>query len=250
MRTLQETKNKIVDLGVEKTQKTTKQKFILGFIAGAMIAFAYWAFIKTMNIKNDLILAASLFPIGLIIILLAGGELATGNMMVVGTAYMNEKVSLKDYLSNVFQITVFNLLGVFFVFLVTFVLDEWFDGSSLTNLGQSLVSITLSKTSASSMQVFVSAMMCNWFVGLSVWLCNAFDEGAAKFIAIWFPIMIFVVLGFQHSIANSFLLLSTYFSSSALLISDVFNNFVFSFLGNLIGGLFFVSALYTWASND
>lgn len=250
MRTLQETKKRIVSLGVEKTQKTTKQKFILGFIAGAMIAFAYWAFVKTMNIKNNLILAASLFPIGLMVILLAGGELATGNMMVVGTAYVNDEVSLQDYLSNVFQITVYNLIGVIFVFLVTSVLDEWFDGSSLTNLGESLVAITLSKTSSSATQVFVSGMMCNWFVGLAVWLCNAFKEGSAKFIAIWFPIMIFVVLGFQHSIANSFLLISTYFSSTVLSLADALNNFIFSFLGNLIGGLFFVAALYTWASDD
>lgn len=250
MLSLKETKHKIVQQGIDKIHKTSKQKFILGFIAGAMIAFAYWAFLKVMYLKQDLILASSLFPIGLIIILLVGGELATGNMMVVGTAYINKEVSGSDYIKNVLQISVFNILGVLFVVMVTMVLDVFMDGVSISELGYTLHEITLSKTSSSPFQVFVSGMMCNWFVGLAVWLCNSVKEGVSKILAIWFPIMIFVVLGFQHSIANTFLLISTYVSSGDLSLLEMIINFVFSFIGNLLGGFFFVATLYTWVSRD
>ena len=170
--------------------------------------------------------------------------------MVVGTAYINKEVSGSDYIKNVLQISVFNILGVLFVVMVTMVLDVFMDGVSISELGYTLHEITLSKTSSSPFQVFVSGMMCNWFVGLAVWLCNSVKEGVSKILAIWFPIMIFVVLGFQHSIANTFLLISTYVSSGDLSLLEMIINFVFSFIGNLLGGFFFVATLYTWVSRD
>ena len=110
-----------IENGQKKIEKTWIAKWILGFIGGAMISLGYLAYIRvSASIPADLasvqaLVGASVFPIGLIVILLAGGELITGNMMAVSTAWMAKKVSFKELLLNWLTITLANLLGAFFV---------------------------------------------------------------------------------------------------------------------------------------
>ena len=92
-------------------------------------------------------------------------------------------------------------------------------------------------------------MFCNWFVGLSVWLNIAAKDGTAKVIGICFPVMIFVYLGFQHSVANTFLLTANQLVNNSNVL-DILNNLLFSYLGNIFGALIFVSGLYSIATND
>ena len=99
MHSLDETLMITAELGEKKVKKTLLAKWILGFIGGAMIAIGYMAFvILSSNIPGGMgqLLGASVFPIGLIVILFAGGELITGNMMVVATSFFSGKVTLKE----------------------------------------------------------------------------------------------------------------------------------------------------------
>src|SRR5699024_9084626 len=93
------------------------------------------------------------------------------------------------------------------------------------------------------LQAIFSGIGCNWFVGLGLWLCYGAQDGAGKILGIWFPVMIFVAIGFQHSVANCFVIPGAIFEGHATWM-DFLKNFVFVYLGNIIGGSIFVSGFY------
>lgn len=237
---------KSINTGVGKLKKSLIAKMILGFIGGAMISIGFLAYVRvSASIPKDLasvkaFVGATVFPIGLIIILLAGGELATGNMMAVGSAIFAKKLSINDYLKNLAIITLFNFLGAIFV--------AYFFGHvvGLTHVApfqQSVITIAASKTSASFLSAFISGIGCNWLVGLAVWLSYGAKDAAGKIMGIWFPIMIFVAIGFQHSISNCFIIPAAIFEGGSTW-NLFLQSFVPVYLGNILGGLIFVAGFY------
>lgn len=246
MYSLKDTINKVIELGVTKVNKPLAAKIALGFSAGAMISFGYLAYLKAVNdfgVGAGTLIGAALFPIGLIIVLLAGGELITGNIMVVGTSYLNKKTTLKETLLNWLIITLANIVGAVFVALVSVYLG------SFNGMEETLLNASNSKIGATAMQAIVSGMMANWFVGLAVWLNVALKDGIGKIVGIWFPVMIFVYIGFQHSVANTFLLASAKIING-ISYSAIVSNLSFSYLGNILGSLIFISGIYTIATKD
>lgn len=249
MFTPEEILQKSITAGVNKLHKTMLAKMILGFIGGAMISIGFLAYIRvTASIPNDLasvksLVGGAVFPIGLIIILLAGGELATGNMMAVGTAMFSKKAKLLDYLQNLAIITLFNFIGAVFV--------AYFFGHvvGLTHaepFKQAVISIAAGKTGASFLSAFVSGIGCNWLVGIAVWLALGAKDAAGKILGIWFPIMIFVAVGFQHSIANCFIIPAAIFEGGSNWMLFI-QNFIPVYLGNIVGGAVFVAAFYYYS---
>lgn len=235
-----------IDNGIKKIQKPLTAKLILGFIGGAMISLGYLAYIRVAaSIPADLasvqaLVGASVFPIGLIVILLAGGELITGNMMAVGIAFFDKKVSFKELFINWVTITLANIVGALFVaYFFGYVVGLTHSGVYL----EMLVSLAHHKIEASWVQAVISGIGCNWFVGLALWLCYGAKDGAGKILGIWFPVMIFVAIGFQHSVANCFVIPGSIFEGHATWM-DFLKNFVFVYLGNIIGGSIFVSGFY------
>ena len=235
-----------IDNGIKKIQKPLLAKLILGFIGGAMISLGYLAYIRvSASIPASLasvqaFVGASVFPIGLIVILMAGGELITGNMMAVSIAFMDKKISFKDLLINFLTITLANLVGALFV--------AYFFGHlvGLTHSGvylDQLLSLAHHKTEATWLQAIFSGIGCNWFVGLGLWLCFGAKDGAGKIMGIWFPVMVFVAIGFQHSVANCFVIPAAIFEGQGTWM-EFLRNFVFVYLGNIIGGAIFVSGFY------
>ena len=246
MFTPEEILEKSINAGVGKLKKSLIAKMILGFIGGAMISIGFLAYVRvSASIPKDLasvkaFAGATVFPIGLIIILLAGGELATGNMMAVGSAIFAKKASIMDYLKNLAIITLFNFLGAVFV--------ACFFGHvvGLTHAApfqQTVIAAAASKTSASFLAAFISGIGCNWLVGLAVWLSFGAKDAAGKIMGIWFPIMIFVAIGFQHSIANCFIIPAAIFEGGSTW-SLFIQNLIPVYLGNIIGGTLFVAGFY------
>ncbi|TGD23454.1 formate/nitrite transporter family protein [Companilactobacillus suantsaicola] len=246
MFTPEEILEKSINAGVGKLKKSLIAKMILGFIGGAMISIGFLAYVRvSASIPKDLasvkaFAGATVFPIGLIIILLAGGELATGNMMAVGSAIFAKKASIMDYLKNLAIITLFNFLGAVFV--------AYFFGHvvGLTHAApfqQTVIAAAASKTSASFLAAFISGIGCNWLVGLAVWLSFGAKDAAGKIMGIWFPIMIFVAIGFQHSIANCFIIPAAIFEGGSTW-SLFIQNLIPVYLGNIIGGTIFVAGFY------
>lgn len=237
---------KTIHTGEHKIEKTFLQKAILGFIGGAMISLGYLLYVRIAAAGMDTlghfasVVGATAFPIGLIVILLAGGELITGNMMAVSAAFFARKISLSDLAKNWLVITIFNVIGSICV--------AYFFGHlvGLTSSGHYLeetLAVAQAKIAATPLQAFISGIGCNWFVGLSLWLCYGAKDAAGKILGTWFPVMTFVAIGFQHSVANAFVIPAAIFEGGATWL-DFLQNFVFVYAGNVIGGAVFVSLFY------
>ncbi|GJM82820.1 hypothetical protein HMSSN139_53160 [Paenibacillus sp. HMSSN-139] len=179
-------------------------------------------------------------PIGLILVLLAGGELLTGNMMAVPLARMAGRISTGDMFKNLVLITLSNFVGALFV--------AYFFGHvvGLTSSGpylDKLVDMAGHKLDDNFLQAFVSGIGCNWLVALAVWLSYGADNMSGKILGIWFPTMAFVAIGFQHVVANMFLIPAAIFEGYYSW-GEYLKNFVPVWLGNLTGGAIFVAAAY------
>lgn len=235
-----------VEAGVKKVKKSLAAKIILGFIGGAMISLGYLAYVRiAATVEGGLgsFLGSCVFPVGLIVILLAGGELVTGNMMAVSASLINKKIKISQWFYNLLIITLANAVGAIFV--------AYFFGHlvGLTSAGAYLDEIKHladGKVNATAVQCFVSGIGCNWFVGLSLWLCYGMKDGIGKVMAIWFPVMTFVVIGFQHSVANMFVIPAAIFEGYGTWLQFI-GNVIPVFLGNLVGGGIFVALFYTIA---
>ncbi|GIO42121.1 MULTISPECIES: formate/nitrite transporter family protein [Paenibacillus] len=235
-----------VEMGVKKAHNPLLTVLILGFLGGAFIAMGFLLDIRVIagapaewgGISS--FIGAAVFPIGLILVLLAGGELLTGNMMAVPLARIAGRISTGEMIKNLLLITITNFLGALFV--------AYFFGHvvGLTGSGvylEKLVDMAGHKLDDSFVQAFVSGIGCNWLVALAVWLSYGADNMSGKILGIWFPTMAFVAIGFQHVVANMFLIPAAifegYYSWGEYLI-----NFVPVWLGNLTGGALFVAGAY------
>ncbi|MBT2679414.1 formate/nitrite transporter family protein [Bacillus sp. ISL-35] len=241
---------KIAQLTVEHGQKKANLPFssvlVLGFLGGAFISLGYLLDIRVIATLPEewgslsSLIGAAVFPVGLILIIIAGGELLTGNMMAVSMAYLSRRISLGLLLKNWFWITLFNFIGALFV--------AYFFGqvAELTSSGPYLdktVAIAGGKLEHGFLSSLVSAIGCNWLVGLAVWLAYGAEDVGGKILAIWFPIMAFVAIGFQHVVANMFVIPAAIFSGYYSW-NDFIGNFIPVFIGNAIGGAVFVSVFY------
>lgn len=242
--------DKIVEMaigaGVQKSRLPLQSILMLGFLAGAFISLGYLLSIRiTANLPAEWgsladLIGASIFPVGLILVVLAGGELITGNMMTVPLAFYARKISLNDVLHNWFWVTIANFIGALFV--------AYFFGHlvGLTETGPYLdktVAIAEAKVHYSFEKTLISAIGCNWLVALAIWLSFGSDDFTGKIIGIWFPVMAFVAIGFQHVVANMFVIPAAIFAGH-LNWFDYIQNFIPAFIGNAIGGSVFVGLAY------
>lgn len=233
--------------GEVKANASLTYMLSLGFLAGAFICLGYLAYIRVAGAMPEQLhglgslLGAMVFPVGLICILVGGGELVTGNMMGTGFALFAKKISFKLFAKNMVVVTLANLAGGLFV--------AYFFGHvvGLTE-GEVLhktISVAKSKVDASFVQAFVSAIGCNWLVGMGLWLCYAAKDVTGKILGTWFPVMTFVAIGFQHVVANMFIIPAAMFSGeSTITLTDFIVNIATVFAGNLVGGMGMVSGMY------
>nr|WP_097149860.1 formate/nitrite transporter family protein [Ureibacillus acetophenoni] len=234
-----------IQKGTEKVKMSIPTMFFLGFLGGAFIAIGYLACIRmTGTIPAEwgsfaTFLGASVFPLGLILIVIGGGELVTGNMMMVSIAYLARKIKLIQLVQSWFWITIFNLLGAIFVayFFGHFI------GLTEGDFLEKTIHTANGKVEASFWEAFVSGIGCNWLVAMAVWLSFGAKSISGKILAIWFPIMGFVLIGFQHVVANMFIIPAAIFAGE-LSWSEFLLNIIPVFLGNAVGAVVFVSMFY------
>ncbi len=238
-----------VEAGVKKAGLPIPQAVTLGFMAGAFIALGFLLNIRvSASIPKEwaslgTFLGASVFPLGLILTLIAGGELLTGNMMAVPLARLANRVSSRQLVLNWFWITVSNFVGAVFVaYIFGHVVGLTETGPYLTKT----LAIAEAKLDESFVQAFFSGIGCNWLVALAVWLAYGAEDVGGKVIGIWFPTMAFVAIGFQHVVANMFVIPAAIFAGHFSWL-DYLRNFVPVFLGNAVGGSLFVASTYWFA---
>jgi formate/nitrite transporter len=166
----------------------------------------------------------------------------TGNMALVPLAAYRQKVSLKQLVENFGWVFLGNLLGALFV--AYFLADQ--TGVITAELPKArLEEIATAKgVTETEWQIFLRALGCNWLVCLAVWMALAADDVAGKILAIFFPIMAFVAMGFDHVVANMFFLPAAIFAGLDITWWDAVHNWIFAFLGNLVGAAVFVAGAY------
>jgi len=243
----EETAKIAVETGEKKANLPWLDLIVLGFLAGAFVAFGFLLDIRVSGNLSDEIwgsvgafIGAAVFPIGLVFVLIAGGELLTGNMMALPIARFAGKITTGQIAKNWAVLTVMNFIGSIFV--------AYFFGHilGLTETGpylETTVSVAQAKLEDTFFQAFISGIGANWLVCLAVWLSFAAKDVTGKILGIWFPIMGFVAIGFQHVVANMFVIPAAIFAGYFSW-TEYITNFIAVFLGNAVGGAIFVAGLY------
>jgi formate/nitrite transporter len=183
------------------------------------------------------------FALGLILVVVAGAELLTGNMALVPLAVMRRQASAGALALNLTVVLIGNLLGSLFVayFLAvkSGVLTAELPLARLTTIA------TGKAVTETDSQIFLRAIGCNWLVCLSVWMALGAEDIAGKVLAIFFPILAFVAIGFDHVVANMFFLPAAIFAHvDGITWGETLKNWVFAFLGNFVGAGVFVAGFY------
>jgi formate transporter len=246
------------EIGVKKATMSIKKLILLGFLAGVFIAFGG---LLAIMVSGDLpleiwgsikkLIFAAVFPVGLILVVIAGAELATGNMMIQPLAFLNGNIKLSGVYRNWFYVYIGNVIGSLFVAYLLAYMSGLISSEPFMSY---VVNIANAKCNLSWMEAFLRGLGCNWLVGLACWMAFSTDTFGGKVMALWWPVMTFVAVGFEHSIANAFFVpLGLFAGSSATYVgpqltatwlSFLLNNLIPVTLGNIAGATIFVSLFY------
>ena len=225
---------------------------LLSFLAGAYIAFGG----LLAEVANAGMVAAGLpiglskfvfgavFPVGLIIVVIAGSELFTGNVMFMTIGVLDGSASVGGLCKNWVTSWIFNFVGAVFVAFVLAYMSGVINADPAISAGA--MKVASGKVALGWDQAFYRAIGCNWLVCLAVWLANASDDVIGKIFGIWFPIMAFVTIGFEHSVANMFFIpLGIFLGAEGVNWTNmIVNNLIPVTLGNIVGGAIFVGCIY------
>ncbi|GHV88855.1 formate/nitrite transporter [Spirochaetia bacterium] len=197
------------DAGVVKAERAVLGQFVLAFMAGVFIAFAsegsnmaaFNLFANPDTYGLGKVLAGAVFGTGLMLVVVAGGELFTGNTLII-VGVLDRKVRLRKMLFNWLIVYTGNFVGS--VFIAYMMNKSMLFNSGANVLGGQTIKIAAYKTSLSFESAFFLGVMCNWLVCLAVWVSYAAKDVAGKLLACFFIIGLFITSGFEHSVANMY----------------------------------------------
>ena len=233
-----------------KTTQTWWKTLVLGIMAGMFISLGGMIAISASCHKTGVesaIIKGLVFPMGLILVVLCGSELFTGNCLLFAP-FLSKDITAKGMLKNLLFTYLGNIIGSVAVALLVV-----YSGS----LNQAAVDMTVSIANAKSAmnfgEVVIRGILCNILVCIAVWASMAGKTPASKILGLYLPIFAFVVLGYEHCVANMYYFSAGIFASakygieSTMTVTGVLvNNMLPATIGNMIGGMGFVALPY-WA---
>lgn len=232
--------------GVAKTKLPFLSLAALGGLAGAFISFGVLFYLSVLVGTDPTygpvrLAAGAAFSLGLILVIVGGAELFTGNALLV-MAWVNRLVTARALARNWLIVYVANFAGA-----LTILALVWMAGLEKGELAALAVDIAIHKASLPAHELLARAILCNALVCLAIWLSYAARDAGSKMLLIIPPITAFVALGFEHSIANMFLLPFGMLAGAPLGARDIAINLFWVTGGNLIGGCGGVALSY-WAA--
>ncbi len=255
--------------GIVKGNLDFFSTFTLSVLAGAFISFGailytYVIHDSSLSVGLTKLIGGLVFCLGLILVIVAGAELFTGNNLIV-MAYVSKKITLRMVLRNWAIVFVGNLVGSLAIVLLVWLSGQW--AAEGHAVGLKALMIANGKVNLTFAQALSRGILCNILVCLAVWLCFSGRSVTDKVLAIIFPITAFVALGFEHSVANMYFvpaglvlkqdaqvlsaatrMLGQVPDLSRLTISGFLaRNLLPVTLGNIIGGGFLVGIVYWFA---
>jgi len=255
----------LVDIGKKKVSMPVLSAIFLGMFAGVYIGFgAQMATVVATGTSKFLgfgvtkMLVGAVFSVGLMLVIIAGAELFTGNNLIV-KAFLKGEVTWSQLLKSWVIIYFANFLGSLLLVFLIYQSGLW--ASAGHQVGATALKIANAKVNLTFTQAFVRAILCNWMVCLAVWLAIAGKDIVSKIFGILFPIMTFVACGYEHCIANMYFIpmgillkFQPAVTQAAGLSAEqlgnlnsfglLVTNLIPVTLGNILGGGIFVGGIY------
>lgn len=249
---------------LNKTKYGKIKTLMLGIAAGAMISFgAQGSLIATtgtyaISFGLAKLLAGIVFSTGLMMIVLTGAELFTGNVLIC-FSLLEKKTTLQKLLRNWGLVYLGNIVGALIVSGLIYISSSYHGPNEA--LGVLSLKVACGKVSLTPIQAFTSGILCNWLVCLAVWMAMAAKDVSGKILAIVFPITTFVMAGYEHCVANMFFLSNGYFIKHSAIVAEasglsveqlanlnlmtfIFDSFIPVTLGNIVGAFLFVVCIF------
>ncbi|MGN0223151.1 MAG: formate/nitrite transporter family protein [Muribaculaceae bacterium] len=236
--------------GIAKANRPIGRLVVLSMLAGAFIALggvlslilgSGFPAATAVNPSLGRLLSGLAFPVGLFMIVMTGADLFTGNNALLMPGALRRDISAGRVLANWVMVWVGNFAGAlaltyFLVYQAGLVDSEPYRSAIAT--------IAQTKTSLSPAVIFLRGIGANWCVCLAVWFGLTADNIAHKAVACWIPVAVFVILGFEHCIANMFYIPCGMMCGAAVSVADMAYNLLWSTLGNVVGGALLVGILF------
>ncbi|MCK5867411.1 MAG: formate/nitrite transporter family protein [Mycoplasmataceae bacterium] len=237
-----EATNAISKLGIKKSNTKIWQLLILGILAGLYIGFGGQLYLVTIASGLSKILGGIMFSVGLILVIVAGAELFTGNVTIL-IGVLSSAITKKNMLKNWSVVYIGNLIGsVLFAWLIyqSGLLGK---AGDLNDLGGLAVKVAEYKLGIPFVQAFIRGIFCNILVILAIIMAIMAKDIISKIFCIIFPITCFVACGFEHCVANMYLIPLGLLAKGIPLYKTfvMFENIIPVTLGNIVGGIFILT---------
>jgi formate/nitrite transporter len=242
---------KATEGAMTRSKTNVSKTLVLAFLAGAYIALGGLLAvivgggvpgIAASNPGIQKFLMGAVFPLGLIMCAIAGADLFTGNTAYFIPPVMSKRLKVSQLLRNWTLVYLGNFVGALFVAYCMTYLTGLFDKDPWH---ESILKIAEAKTSNPFYKTFFKGIGANWLVALAMWLSFASKDVVGKIAAIWFPVMAFVAMGFEHSVANMFFIpAAMFYGADVSITSFIVDNLIPATLGNIVGGGLMVGMAY------
>jgi formate transporter len=254
-----EIKEAVEKVGVKKANLPFLASFMLAIVAGGGVGFGalYYTIVAsdpTLGFATVRVVGGLAFTLGLVLVLVGGAELFTGNNLIV-MAWASGKVSARTMLRNWTIVYLGNFVGALGLIVLVFYSHhlDMNDG----RIGMSVLSTAAGKIRPDMLTLFCKGILCNVLVCAAVWLAYAGRSVTDKILAVMLPVSAFIAAGFEHCVANMYFLPLAWllvqtghtpsnFDASLITLPGILHNLVPVTLGNIVGGAGFVGAIY-WA---
>ena len=230
---------------------------LLTILAGVYIAFGGvlsvilgfgFPEITAANPAMQKLLSGAAFPIGLILVVVLGAELFTGNNAMLMPSWLMKRCSAWDIIVNWTLVYLGNFVGaLLFVYMLVYLTGLL----SPEPYHSSIIAVAQAKVSLPWLTAFLRGIGANWCVCLAIWLALSAKSSGAKMFGCWLPVMAFVVLGYEHSVANMFFIPAAMLEGAGITVSQmIVDNLIPVTLGNIIGGALFVGCVHAYLYLD
>ncbi|WHH59524.1 formate/nitrite transporter family protein [Petroclostridium sp. X23] len=245
---------KTLEIGIAKADNSLNKSFLLGVMGGIFIALAaFGSIVATATISNysiAVLIAGIVFSTGLMMVVVAGGDLYTGNVLMI-ISVLKKRTTVIRMILNLVTVFLGNLAGsIIIVLIVNY--SGLLESANGMIVGKILTK-AVHKVEYPFHQAFLLGILCNLLVCIAVWMMYSAKDTAGKILTCFFPIMLFILSGYEHIVANMYYIPAgilaswnmNYIDISGLAKDELLhltvgaipNNFIPVILGNLVGGL-------------
>ena len=263
--------NKTIKISINKSKSSFKYILYKAILAGLFAVLGIIARNAAVyNIENDSvvrILGGVFFPIGFIFIILLGGELFTGNALMI-TAVLDKRIKIKSMIKNMACVFLGNFIGTGIG--VFFICNSGFMDIGNGHMAGLILNGTYNKLKLANKEIIFSSILCNIFVCGTILMITATKDVVAKLLVSWFTICTFGILGFEHIVVNMFYVITSVliynndkyrnivinmygnhlYETEWISLFNVLRSFSLVTIGNIIGGIFLAGILFMCAKNQ